>query len=313
MKSIDSSSKVSIIVPVYNVAEFLDQCIGSILCQTYSNIEVLVLNDGSTDDSLAICRKWETKDPRIKVFDNENRGVSYTRNLGLDNCTGKYVAFVDADDIVAQDYIEALVSSIESSGSDMSMCSYLSFIDIQPKYLHSNDKQFIEENLEAVFFTVTMGGIAGKLYKTDIIRSNALRIDECISVCEDLLFNIQYVSYCQTLVYSYSKLYGYRQRPQSAVHNNLSSKWFTVLRAYKYLFDNYSHKCISKYVVFYYLKFLYEANYLIRHKGIKPDFEVDLSHEIKVVEQYKHILTLREKLKLFICKHFFGFVLIKRR
>ncbi|MBQ9920107.1 MAG: glycosyltransferase family 2 protein, partial [Clostridia bacterium] len=106
------NKKVSIIVPVYNVAEYLEDCLNSLVNQSYENIEIISINDGSKDNSLEILKTFAEKDLRIKVFDNENHGVSYTRNFGIKNCTGDYIAFVDSDDIVAKNYIEVLVNSL---------------------------------------------------------------------------------------------------------------------------------------------------------------------------------------------------------
>lgn len=307
-----SNKKVSIIVPVYNVEEFLPDCLNSLINQTYENIEIILINDGSRDGSLEILKSFAQKDSRIIIFDNENHGVSYTRNFGIKNSTGDYIAFVDSDDVVAKNYIENLVNSLEENNVDMSICGYTCFDKKQPDFLNSGDCKVFTDDLETAFYTVTMGGIAGKLYKKSIIVSNNLTVDENIFVCEDLLFNMQYVSFSDSLVFCGSKLYGYRQRESSAVHTNLSPKWFTILKTYKYLFNNYGDKAVYKYIVFNYLKFLYEAKYIVKNKGIKPNFEIDLSNEIKKAEKEKMILSFKEKIKLFICKYFF-FVVEKRR
>ena len=304
--------KVSLIVPVYNVAEYLPSCLNALIRQTYKNIEIILINDGSNDNSLEILSSFAEKDFRIKVFNNKNHGVSYTRNFGVENSTGDYITFVDSDDIVSQNYIEVLVNSLEVNNVDMSICSYSCFYQDFPIFSNSSNDEILTNELETAFYTVTMGGIAGKLYKKSIIVSNNLKVDETICVCEDLLFNIQYVGFCSRLVFNRSKLYGYRQRSNSAVHNNASPKWFTILKSHKILFENYRDKSVYKYIVFNYLKFLYEAKYIVKTKKIKPDFEIDIMGEIKIVEKQMKGLTFKEKIKLFICKHFF-FVVEKRR
>lgn len=304
--------KVSLIVPVYNAEEFLPDCLNYIVSQTYSNLEIILINDGSKDNSLKILNSFAEKDSRVKVFNNENHGVSYTRNFGVENCTGDYVAFVDSDDIIAENYIEVLVDLLEKNNADMSVCSYTCFTKEQPIFLNSDNNKIFTKDLETAFYTVTMGGIAGKLYKKNIILDNKLKVDESIFVCEDLLFNIQYVAFCKSLAFNASKLYGYRQRENSAVHNTASTKWFTILKTHKYLFNNYSGNSAYKYIVFYYLKFLYEAKYIIKTKKIKPDFEIDIWGEIKIAQKQRRLLTFKERIKLFICNHFF-FVVEKRR
>ena len=111
---------ISVIVPVYNAEKWLEKCIESILNQTYKDIEVLLINDGSKDNSLEICRKYENLDSRIRVFDKKNEGVSKARNLGLDNAKGKYVQFVDSDDFIEPDMCEKLLDAI--TNADMSIC-----------------------------------------------------------------------------------------------------------------------------------------------------------------------------------------------
>lgn len=306
------NKKVSIIVPVYNVEEYLPDCLNSLINQTYSDLEIILINDGSKDDSLKILNSFAEKDSRIKVFNNENHGVSYTRNFGIENSTGDYIAFVDSDDIISEKYIEVLVDLLEKNNADMSVCSYTCFTKEQPIFLNSDNNKVFTKDLETAFYTVTIGGIAGKLYKKNIIAANELKVDESIFVCEDLLFNIQYVAFCKSLAFNSSKLYGYRQRESSAVHTNVSYKWFTVLKSYKYLFNNCSGKSVYKYVVFNYLKFLYEAKYIIKTKKIKPNFEIDIWGEIKIAQKQRRLLTFKERIKLFICNHFF-FVVEKRR
>ena len=113
---------VSVIIPVYNVAAYLPQCLESVTSQTLRDIEILLADDGSTDDSYEVCRQWAEKDARIRVFHQENRGVSYARNLGLENARGEFVAFVDSDDWVDGRYLEKLLDALRRSGSDFAEC-----------------------------------------------------------------------------------------------------------------------------------------------------------------------------------------------
>lgn len=312
MNSTEQNKKVSIIVPVYNVEKYLSDCINSLINQTYLNLEILLINDGSKDNSLKILNSFAEKDSRITVFDKHNHGVSYTRNFGIHNCTGDYIAFVDSDDIVAENYIKTLVELIEHEGADMSICSYTCFDKERPVFSSSGSNKSFKENLETVFFTTTRGMPWGKLFKSNIIKQNRIFFDESIFVCEDLLFNMQYVAYCENLVFNASKYYGYLQREGSAVRDTVSPKWFTVLKTYRFLFDNYADNSVYPYVVYNYLKFLYEAKYIIKNRGVKPDFDIDIKSEIKKAEKKKGILSFKNKARLFICKHLF-FIVEKRR
>ena len=120
---------VSVIIPVYNMEEYLHNCIKSILRQTYSNFEILLIDDGSTDQSKSLCINWEKRDNRIRFFYHDNHGVSYTRNRGLKESRGEYIIFIDADDIVFEKYIEMMLKPYENYNIDLSMLSYFCFYE----------------------------------------------------------------------------------------------------------------------------------------------------------------------------------------
>ncbi len=305
---------VSIIIPVYNTARFLDECLESVVNQTYSNLEILLINDGSKDNSLELCQKWAEKDQRIKVFNNSNHGVSFTRNFGLDNCSGEYVAFIDSDDVVSVDYIKTMVDMLVQHGSDMSVISYTCFYnDQQPNFVLKESSNKLTSDIENVFFSISSGVICSKLYLKKLISDYNIRFDESIAVTEDLLFNLNYVSHCNSLVFNSSKLYGYRQRENSAAHDTVSLKWFTCLNVYKQLFEEYSNNSAYAHIVFYYLKNLYEAKYSMRKNHISSeDIDFDVLNEIKSAEKKIKLVSFRRRIKLFICKHFFS-VVIKHR
>ncbi|SCW65339.1 Glycosyl transferase family 2 [Ruminococcaceae bacterium YRB3002] len=116
--------KVSIIIPFYNSESYLDRCIGSAIRQTYDDIEIILVNDGSADDSEEICRSYAVKDKRIRLINRENGGVSLARNDGLDAAGGELISFIDSDDYVDDDYIEYLIGLMEQSGSDLVCCKH---------------------------------------------------------------------------------------------------------------------------------------------------------------------------------------------
>lgn len=113
------SELISIIVPVYKVEKYLDKCVESIVEQTYKNLEIILVDDGSPDNCPAMCDEWAKKDSRIKVIHKKNGGLSSARNAGLDGCTGDYIYFLDSDDYIADNCIEMLFNAIVSDGSDM--------------------------------------------------------------------------------------------------------------------------------------------------------------------------------------------------
>ena len=115
---------VSIIIPVYNVEKYLAECIESVLKQTYQNIEILLIDDGSPDNSGKICDEYEEKDSRVRVIHKENGGVSSARNVGLEQANGEYITFIDSDDFVSESYIEELYIALENGNSDLAFCKY---------------------------------------------------------------------------------------------------------------------------------------------------------------------------------------------
>lgn len=194
---------ISIIVPVYNTEEYIGECIESILNQTYTNFELILVNDGSTDDSLDICRQYEGKDMRVKILNKTNGGVSSARNFGLREATGDFISFVDSDDIIRPDYLEYLVSNVEDD-IDFIQSGILYFDNISRKVIGKEDLQeqlCIERSTSGGCFKLaTMPLITSpvsKLYRTSIINNNKVFFVENITYGEDRDFNLKFISYVQ--------------------------------------------------------------------------------------------------------------------
>ena len=124
-------SKISVIVPVYNAEKYLSRCIDSILNQTYKNFELILINDGSKDNSIEILRKYENIDDRIKVIDNSNNGVSKTRNIGVRLAEGEYIQFIDSDDFIDKNMFEYAINVMEQENADLVMTGF--YLDIESK------------------------------------------------------------------------------------------------------------------------------------------------------------------------------------
>lgn len=119
-----TDSMISIIVPVYNVEKYLDRCVQSILIQSFKRFELILVNDGSTDNSFEICQKYRKKDSRVILISQENKGLSAARNTGLNNAHGDYICFIDSDDFIEKDYLKLLLNNLKSNNADISMCEY---------------------------------------------------------------------------------------------------------------------------------------------------------------------------------------------
>lgn len=200
------NNKISIIIPIYNTEKFLNKCIDSVLNQTYKNIEIVCINDGSTDKSLEILNNYN--DERLKIISIENHGVSYARNLALNNITGDYVAFVDSDDIVEETFCEKLLNNLLSNSSDMSYCGHYTkniegkiLKQWSPELLKTNTP--IDDRLKITKYLV----VTKKLFKKSIIEEFKIKFNIKLHYAEDSLFLIQYLTHCKSISGITNKLY----------------------------------------------------------------------------------------------------------
>lgn len=183
---------ISIIVPVYNTEKYLDRCIQSIRAQTYTDFELLLINDGSTDSSGVICDKYAKQDSRIRVFHKENGGVSSARNLGLDNVKGEWVTFCDSDDWIECNYLSSLILKCDN---DWVLSSYIYDRPNKKQYEQLADETFCinGNNLTALLMTGAYMTPYAKLYKSKVLEKNRIRFNTHLRSREDTLFVWQYL------------------------------------------------------------------------------------------------------------------------
>ena len=187
------NSKVSIIVPVFNSAKWLNKCIDSIIEQTYNNIEIILIDDGSTDNSSEICDEYAEMDSRIRVIHKKNEGVSIARNTGIDASTGEYIKFVDSDDWIEKDCCETLVNIIEKENVDLVICGLNVFQDNKLLRTPHLDNRKIDIKIgftEYKYISKVFASPCNKLYKKEKILS---KFKEDQSSGEDLMFNLNYL------------------------------------------------------------------------------------------------------------------------
>lgn len=218
--------KVSVVVPIYNVEKYLNKCINSIVNQTYKNIEIILVDDGSTDQSGMQCNEWKDKDSRIKVVHKENRGLSSTRNAGMEVATGDYIMFEDSDDWLVSDLIERCVERIQKDKSDVVIFGYKKVDEsenIQGTFTFGNEI-FSKDELAAVLYTkiveMSFGYAWNKLYDFQAIKKSGLKFDGSIIDREDLVFNMQLLTYLNSISYLDYAGYFYLQRQTSLLHNS---------------------------------------------------------------------------------------------
>ena len=223
---------VTVIVPVYNSAKYLDRCIGSIIAQTFQDFELLLIDDGSIDSSGQICENYALKDCRIKTFHKENAGVSSARNLGLHNAIGKWVTFVDSDDSVKPDYLRHLLEHTNDA-IDL-VISYAEVhnhsnikVEVYPSQIiqHNNfEKMFIDNDMH--WHTAPWS----KLFRREIIVGYKLAFCEGMHICEDALFVFSYMLYSRSIYISSDTDYCYYAEMENSLTkkvNSLSSELLT--------------------------------------------------------------------------------------
>lgn len=308
-----SNPVISIIVPVYNVEEYLDCCIKSIVKQTYKELEIILIDDGSTDSSGNICDKYSENDNRIVVIHKENGGLSSSRNAGLDNATGEYLAFVDADDYVEEQYIEKLYNACIKHSADISICDYYNFDE--NKVYNSKDNKVYEkiidkDNLLIFDSKSNINGVAAwnKLYKASLFKG--LRFPEN-RVCEDIPVSYNVVYKASKIVHLQEKLYWYRNRRGSIMHSASLPTEQAILAFDEFLdfckekIDDslYKEKCI-KMITKNKANTILENYYLSRKRNAIPDdlakherlfYEVNTELERLNIKSIKYTLFMCNK------------------
>ena len=221
----NNKSLISVIIPVYNVSQYLCCCLDSVVNQTYRNMEIILVNDGSTDSSGSICDEYAHKDARVTVIHKENRGVAHTRNVGIEAAHGEYIMFVDSDDWVDSNICEVLLNAICDFGTRSAMCSYVrEYPDRSlPKEIVPSDKVFsgsevqrrlcgpVGEELRYPENLECFNTLCGRLYPADALRGQRMVDLKEIGSSEDLLYNLEVFSSIESMAYINRPLYHYRK------------------------------------------------------------------------------------------------------
>lgn len=209
--------KVSIVIPVYNASKYLERSLSCALSQTYKDIEILLVENGSTDNSLDICKEFSDQDRRISVFVADgNVGAGIARNIGIENATGDYICFLDADDWYEDTLVEKMVNAVSNNNADVGICAYEAYIEDGSKVDHHtcNDNYLNnQESVRTYFLNAFPDGHVGflwnKIYKTSVIKDNHLTFSP-LSRLEDGFFNIGFFELANSCVIISDELYHYR-------------------------------------------------------------------------------------------------------
>ena len=248
---------ISVIVPIYNVEQYLPKCIDSIMNQSFTNIEILLVDDGSPDNCGRICDDYALRDSRVRVFHKANGGVSSARNYGIEKAMGKYLTFIDSDDWIESDMLETLYGLMIEYKAELSICglqkedefgNILFYVDEEDVYVENS-----EETILCLFnkdkYYKYQGWVWNKLYVRELIDKYHIRFNVDIYYSEDRLFNFDYLKYITFAVFTTLPKYHYVIRANSAMANSIVGQAFddrfsTFIPAFEemfqYCYSNYS-------------------------------------------------------------------------
>lgn len=209
---------VSLIVPIYNVEDYLAECLDSILGQTYKDIQVILVDDGSTDHSYNICKDYQTKDERIKIMHKENGGLASSRNAGLQAVEGEWVGFIDSDDVIEPDFVEKMLLRLRQTGADVAVCGF-------ERYDDGTGKVYKKEMMGGTWNVLESGefgemlyvnpGVCNKLFNANLFHN--VRFVE-LRLAEDLIFTVDLLEQMPKFVRVKEVLYHYRVRNGSIIN-----------------------------------------------------------------------------------------------
>lgn len=260
-------TQLSIIMPVFNADKYLNRCIESILAQSYKDFELIIINDGSVDNTKNICEYYSTKDERIKVITKINAGQSAARNDGLKIAKGEYIQFVDADDWLEPCACENLIDNLKDNDVDLVMASY-SFINKK----NTSKLKFVDEvyeiqdfipKLYKYFESWAFNVLWNKIYKAEIIKGNKIIFDEKLNYSEDLIFNLKYLSKVRSLKISSCNVYNYNKINEgSSTKKNISIMYDIQFDAYKTIseifeLNNWDNELNKKWLEISYVDMIY--------------------------------------------------------
>jgi len=228
---------ISVIVPVYNAEKTIERCVESIQRQSFGDLEILLIDDGSGDGSGALCDRLAGQDDRIRVCHKENGGVSHTRNIGMKMAEGRYLLFVDGDDYLPDDYCESLIKAQTEAGEDAFCWTALRIVSennsvAEQNLVYEKAERSVAERCDVLKFSARylLNSPVNKLYHADIIKRHGLAMEEKISIAEDLLFNLQYLDAagnCRIVILNQVPYY-YVRNGQVSLDNRYRKNFYAI-------------------------------------------------------------------------------------
>ncbi len=294
--------KVSVIIPCYSVEKYLDRCLNSVINQTYQYIEIILVDDGSTDSTPTLCDEWATKDSRIRVIHKANDGLANARNTGIEICTGDYVMFVDSDDYIEPDMVEFLLNLAVQYNADVSRCGYYYDYDNGEIMSFGDDAVKMFNDTDRMIDLISQGNISGvawnKLYRRDVILSHPY--DKADGCSEDIMHNFRVYQDVKTTVFCDIPKYHYVENGASITHSKFGYGAFDIIRARNIMLDYFKdNEDILPYAQEWYIR----SAYIVLSGCIQSNACMDRYDELRAgILRYKGFILngsrFKQKIKL---------------
>lgn len=309
---------ISVIIPLYNVEAYLPKCIESVQLQTYTNLEIILVDDGSTDGSSAICDTFAQTDARIKVIHKENGGVSDARNTGLDAASGKYMFFVDSDDYIGPKCIQYLHEAITKSGAQIAVCDYVCVSEHEngeyPEEAWTTEVLSNEECLKRTYLAEAHGLTfmpVAKLCELDLFRKHNIRYPAG-KIHEDTFETYKLLYYAEQIAYISSVQYYYRQRTGSIMHTAFGLKNMAEAEAEKNACEFFKEKGAMALYMYAYNSYLKTSCRLLYRIQKIADKEMRRGWSHMVMVQFRNDLNYRDLAALgFVKAVFYSLIAVK--
>lgn len=288
---------ISVIIPVYKMEKYLQRCLDSVCSNTYRNLEIICINDGSTDRSLEILKEYEQNDDRIIIIDQENKKLSAARNAGLECAKGKWIAFIDSDDWVHPQYFEVLLYIANKENADISIVNTLTTADDNVDYvLFDTDevKHKVITKQELNKLHLARSRVWGKLYRRSIIGNH--RFITGAEPVEDNCFNTALYTTRMRYVYTNIQLYFYYMRNDSAVHQNTGRQSLVYTECMLPILENENNPEKRADIVKRCYNILFSSRYSEMYSVDYSDIEKIINLELAKVRKYHRYLSLKDRI-----------------
>lgn len=309
--------KFSVIIPIFNAEKYITNCLDSILKQDYDNYEIILIDDGSTDNSLKICKEYEKKYSNIIIYHQENLGVSVARNKGICLSSGEYILFIDIDDEVSNNMFRRYLHELKNDDVEMIICGYKELdIDSNSDKLYSANEtwygcknDFLNDKFEHLFYNWLLHSPWNKLFKSSIIKKHKITFNTNYSIYEDICFVLDYLYRCNNIKLIPDILYTYITKKSGSLvtkyHSNAYIAYFDFNRKLKKLLDNekvkYNLFIFNKFIKFIDDMYLKDAMSL-KHKKNKMK-EIYNECNIENILKIKNNNNLRILIEVFLIKY----------